>query len=484
MPKNSSFFINGRWVEPRGGARIEVVCPSTEEVVGYCSEASEEEVGLAVSAARTAFDEGAWPRTSVAERAAVIERAMSALTEQADEVGRLVTSEMGAPISASTAQAQRVSGTAAFLSEVATSTPAQDLRYAGSPAAVLREPVGVVAAIAPWNGPVGTAVTKILPALLAGCSVVFKPAPETPLDISFLVDALKSEGLPAGVLNVVSGGAATGAAMVRHPEVNKVSFTGSTAAGRQIGEVCGREFKRVQLELGGKSAAIVLEDADLDQVAAGLSLGCFFNSGQVCAALSRVLAPRNLYGEVVEALVGGAKSWVIGDPFDPGTTLGPLVTSRQRERVQGYIDGAVEAGARVVAGGGRPSGLDKGWFVEPTVLADVSNDMQVAREEIFGPVAVVIPYDDRADAIRIANDSEYGLHGAVFTRSPQAAMEVARAVRSGTFSVNNFVYNNRAPFGGVKKSGIGRDSGREGYEAFFELKTLNLDPLTEQLFQS
>jgi acyl-CoA reductase-like NAD-dependent aldehyde dehydrogenase len=481
---SSQNFIDGTWFEPDGTERTAVVCPSTEEVLGYCPAASDHEVGTAVAAARRAFDSGPWRRMSGEERAAVVERATLALSERADDLGHLQTSEMGAPIGMSVAGARRASATGAFFADVARSTPVAELRNDGIPAAVLREPVGVVAAIAPWNGPVGMALGKILPALLAGCSVVFKPSPETPFDIAFLVDALAAEGLPPGVLNVCSGGASTGAALVRQPGIDKVSFTGSTAAGRQIAEVCAPRFTRLQLELGGKSAAIVLDDADLDQVTAGLSVGCFFNSGQVCAALSRVLAPRALYDDVVEAVVRASKQWVVGDPFDPSTTLGPLVSKRQRDTVENYIRLGVEAGASVVQGGGRPPGLDKGWFIEPTVLAGVDNHMRVAREEIFGPVAVVIPYDGDDDAVSIANDSDYGLHGAVFTSNPDRAMAMAGAVRTGTFSINNFVYNNRAPFGGVKNSGIGRDSGREGYESYLELKTVNVDASTAALFQN
>ncbi len=483
MLLSSRNFVNGIWREPQDAEPREVVCPSTEEVLGYCPSASELEVNAAVTAAREAFDAGSWPRTPVEERAALIERATAAFGERADEVGHLMTSEMGAPLGMSVAGIRRSAATGAFFAGIARSMPSFEVRNHGIPAAVLREPVGVVAAIAPWNGPVGMALGKILPALLAGCTVVFKPSPETPFDIAFLVDALTGEGLPPGALNVLSGAASTGAALVAHPAVDKVSFTGSTAAGRQIAEVCGPQFKRMQLELGGKSAAIVLDDADLGQVAAGLAVGCFFNSGQVCAALSRVLAPRAISDDVIEAVARASRQWVVGDPFDPSTTLGPLVSRRQRNTVEKYIQLGVDAGARVVQGGGRPQGLDKGWFIEPTVLADVDNTMRVAREEIFGPVAVVIPYEDDDEAIRIANDSDYGLHGAVFTRDPNRALATARAVRTGTFSINNFVYNNRAPFGGVKNSGIGRDSGREGYESYLELKTVNLDATTAPLFQ-
>ncbi len=484
MEPKAQFFIEGEWVEPTSAARYNVVTPSTEELLGSAGEATDDEVDAAVRSARRSFDAGPWRHLTVDERAAVIERAAAGLDKRAEELGELVTLEMGAPITASIATAKRASGTANFLADIARSTPLTDVRNGLVPAVVLRSPIGVVASIAPWNGPVGMAVSKIIPALLAGCSVVFKPAPETPFDIAFLVDALADAGLPQGVLNVVTGSAATGRALVRHPGVDKVSFTGSTAAGREIGGVAGASFTRIQLELGGKSAAIVLEDADPDVVLGGLSMGCFFNSGQVCAALSRVLAPRSRYEEIVSVMDKAAAGWVVGDPFDPATTMGPLVSERQRAQVESYIKLGVEAGARLVRGGGRPAHLPKGYYIEPTVFADVDNSMRIAREEIFGPVAVVIPYENEDEAIQIANDSEYGLHGAVFTADPQRAISIAGRVHTGTFSINNFVYNNRAPFGGVKNSGIGRDTGKEGYESFFELKTVNLDASTASLFSS
>lgn len=475
-------FIDGSWRAPEGHDTVAVICPSTEDVIGEAAVGLPCEVDHAVAAARGAFDHGPWPRMTVAERANVVLRAAQALGSKAEEVGRLVTLEMGVPVGVSTAMVSRVPATAEFYADLAGTLSEPEFRDEAGPAVILREPVGVVGAIVPWNGPVGMSVTKIVPALLAGCTMVFKPAPETPFDIGFLVDALVNAGLPKGVLNVVTGGAETGQAIVRHPGIDKITFTGSTAAGREIGAVAGRGLKRIQLELGGKSAAIVLPDADLDQVTAGLAMGCFFNSGQVCAALSRVLAPRSSYDEVVAAVEASASSWRVGDPFDPKTTMGPLVSARQRDKVQAYIDGGIRAGARVVSGGGRPNGLDKGWYIEPTVLRDVDNSMQIAQEEIFGPVAVVIPFEDTEDAVRIANDSQFGLHGAVFTSDPGTALEVARRIKTGTFTVNGFTYNNRLPFGGVKNSGVGRDTGKEGLESYLELKTVNLDRVAARQF--
>ena len=468
-------FIDGAWRPARAAAGIPVLSPSTGELLGTIADATGEEVDAAVAAARVAFETGEWVQTSPAERATVIERAAGILLAQAESLGRLVTLEMGAPIRFSGTMAQRASDAMRYYAGLARDLAWVERRDDVVPALVVREPVGVVAAVAPWNGPVGMAVTKIIPALLAGCSVVFKPAPETPYDIAFLVEALAEAGLPAGVLNVVTGGLAAGQALTSHRDVDMISFTGSTAAGVAIAATRARDFTRLQLELGGKSAAIVLDDADPQAVAAGIGGGTFFNTGQVCAALSRVIVPRQRYDEFVEVLKAAAESWVVGDPFDPATTVGPLVSQRQHDRVSALVDAAVRSGARAVTGGGTPPGLDRGAFFAPTVLADVDNTMPIARDEIFGPVAVVIPHDGIEDAVAISNDSDYGLHGAVFTADPQAALDVARRIRTGAFSINAFIYNNRAPFGGVKQSGVGRDSGREGLEAFTELKTINLD---------
>ncbi|MGC4936123.1 aldehyde dehydrogenase [Gordonia sp. DT30] len=482
MPTDS-LFIDGKWRSSQGTDVISVISPSTGLEIGVAADATADDVAAAVAAARNAFDHGSWRHLEMSERVAVVTRAADTLTQRIDEISALVTSEMGVPITLSTAIQTRTVDSMHFLCELAFRTKLQDVRSDGGSTAVVREPVGVVASIAPWNGPFAMAVNKIVTPILAGCAVVFKPAPETPFDVAPLVDALQAAGLPDGVLNVVTGGAATGQALVDSPEIDKVSFTGSTAAGRAIASVCGQNLKGVQLELGGKSAAIVLEDADINTFRAGISKGCFMNSGQVCVALSRVLAPRSRYDEVVQALVAAAGDWKTGDPFDSATTLGPLVTERQRDRVESYVALGIKEGARLVTGGRRPADLDTGWFVEPTVFADVDNSMRIAREEIFGPVVVVIPYDTEADAIAMANDSDYGLHGAVFTEDLDRAAKVAASIRTGTFSINNYVYNNRAPFGGVKASGIGRDSGQEGFESFFELKTINLAPGMEGLYQ-
>jgi acyl-CoA reductase-like NAD-dependent aldehyde dehydrogenase len=483
MIVREELLVGGEWRKPGSSARVTVISPSTEEVIGKVPDAGTEDVDAAARAARRAFDEGTWREMPAADRAEILEHALQLMEPQLEEIGTLVTSEMGVPISIAGMLMPGALATGRFFLDVARDIEVSEVRHTQlGPAAVVREPVGVVASIAPWNGPFNMAVAKIMPALAAGCSVVYKPAPETPLDAFYIAEALTRAGVPAGVFNLITGGRDTGRSLVGHPAVDKVSFTGSTAAGREIGRECGASFKRVQLELGGKSAAIVLDDADIQTTMQGLAVGSFFNTGQVCASYSRVLVPRNRHDEMVGALVATAESFVVGDPFDPATTMGPLVSQRQRERVLGYIEAGKAEGAVVATGGGRPAGLDKGWYVAPTVFTGTDNAMRICREEIFGPVAAVLPYDTLDEAIAMANDSDYGLHGAVFTTDDEKAARVARAVRTGTFSVNSFTYNTEAPFGGVKCSGVGRDTGPEAVHAYYELKTVNLTPAMERLF--
>ncbi|GAB3273917.1 aldehyde dehydrogenase [Kineosporia babensis] len=474
--ERTRFLIDGEWRRPLTPAPpIPVISPSLGQQIGVVPDAGAEDVDQAVRAARRSLDEGTWRRLSAAERADVLENAFKLLEPRLDEIAHLVTSEMGLPTSIA---GQQIPGALAvgryFLDVARRSTVSEVRQTVYGPAAVVKEPVGVVASIAPWNGPFNMAIAKIVPPLVAGCSVVYKPAPETPLDAYYIAEALDEAGVPAGVFNYLTGARATGQALVAHPGVDKVSFTGSTAVGREIGRECGGSFKRVQLELGGKSAAIVLDDADIATTMAGLAVGTFFNTGQVCAAFSRILVPDRRYDEVIAALVATAESFVVGDPFEPRTTMGPLVSKRQQERVLGYIETGKAEGARVATGGGVPPGLEHGAYVQPTVFTDTDNSMRIAREEIFGPVASVLRYRTLDEAVRIANDSDYGLHGGVFTGDPERAAEVARKVRTGTFSVNSFTYNHQAPFGGVKQSGVGRDTGPEAVEAYYELKTVNL----------
>jgi betaine-aldehyde dehydrogenase len=347
----------------------------------------------------------------------------------------------------------------------------------GGETIVRRLPVGVVAAIVPWNVPQVVTISKLVPSLVAGCCVVLKPSPETPLDAMLVAELVEQSDLPEGVISVLPAGREVGEHLVSHPGIDKVGFTGSTAAGRRIAEICGSQLKRYCLELGGKSAAIVLDDADLALTADGLRFASFMNTGQACAAQTRVLAPRSRYGEVVDALAAMAESLVIGDPMDEVTEIGPLVAQRQQARVEEYVALGLDEGARAVVGGpGRPDGFDTGWYVKPTVFADVRNDMRIAREEIFGPVLSVIPYEDEADAVRLANDSEFGLAGSVWSADEEHAADIAGQVRTGSTGVNHFSPDFSAPFGGFKASGIGREFGTEGLDEYVELQALSRVP--------
>ena len=473
-PSYDQLFIGGEWVAPSSGQRIEVRSPATLEVVGTVPEAVEADVDAAVAAARQAFDRGPWPRKSPQERAAVIAKFTELLTERIDDVVGIITDEMGAP--PATVQmmmwtpAQSVLSTYSGLVDT---FPWEETRTGlFGETKVRREPVGVVAAIIPWNVPLFIAINKLVPALLAGCTAVLKPAPETPIDALWLAGLFAEAGLPEGVLSVLPADREVSEYLVTHPGVDKVSFTGSTAAGRRVGSLATERLKRVSLELGGKSAAIVLEDVDLNAAGFMLAYSGLMNSGQACVAQTRILAPRSRYDEVTEALVANASLMTVGDPKDPSTQLGPLVAERQRDRVESYIDKGKSDGARLVLGGGRPAGLDVGWYVEPTVFADVDNKMTIAQEEIFGPVLSVIPYDTVEQAVDIANDSDYGLAGSVWTQDIDRGYEIAKQIRTGTYGINWYAFDMGSPFGGFKCSGIGREDGPEGLSAFCELKSV------------
>ncbi|GAA1678005.1 aldehyde dehydrogenase [Nonomuraea maheshkhaliensis] len=473
MRRHDKLFIGGEWVAPAGTGTIEVISPHTEEVVGSVPEGTTEDMDRAVAAARQAFDHGPWPRMTFAERAEVIGRLAAIYNERQGEMAQLITEEMGSPISFSNlAQAPQPLGMLQYYAELGTTFEQEEQRPGlFGPITVRREPVGVVAAVVPWNVPQFVTMTKVAPALLAGCAIVLKPAPETPLDAYLLAEWAAEAGIPAGVLNIVVAGREVGEHLVSHPGVDKVAFTGSTAAGRRIAAVCGEQLKRVSLELGGKSAAIILDDADLPASMGFLTMASLMNNGQACVAQTRILASRNRYDEVVDAVAGMVNGQAVGDPADPATGIGPLVAKRQQDRVEGYIKIGMDEGAKVVVGGlDRP--YDRGWYVSPTVFAGVSNDMRIAREEIFGPVLAVIPYEDEADAVRIANDSDYGLAGTVWTTDTEHGMDVARQVRTGTYGVNCFMLETNAPFGGYKASGVGRELGPEGLNSYLEYKTI------------
>jgi betaine-aldehyde dehydrogenase len=405
-------------------------------------------------------------------------RLHAALQARAEDMAVTITREMGCPISFSRlGQVMATNMVLDYYVRLAREYAFEDTR-AGmlGPVIVRREPVGVVAAIVPWNVPQFVSVLKLGPALAAGATVVLKPAPETPLDALLLAEAVVEADLPAGVVNIVPAGREVGEYLVRHAGVDKVAFTGSTAAGRRIASICGEQLKRVTLELGGKSAAIVLDDADLNETVAGLLPAALMNTGQACVAQTRVLASRRRYADVVDALAQAVAALPVGDPMDPATFCGPLVARRQRDRVEGYIEIGKREGARLATGGGRPKGLDRGWYVEPTVFAGVDNQMRIAREEIFGPVIGVLSYDDEADALRIANDSDYGLSGTVWTTNVEHGLDIARRVRTGNYTVNGLLMDFSAPFGGFKCSGLGRELGPEGLTAYLEPKTIHLPP--------
>ncbi|MFB9313702.1 aldehyde dehydrogenase [Nocardioides plantarum] len=474
-----AFFIDGTWTAPASGRTIQVVSPHSEQVVATVPEGTPADIDAAVAAARRAFDHGPWPRLTPQERIDVVQVFSGLYAGRLAEMADLITTEMGSPTSfANLAQSPAPwMQIEAFLG-IARDYPWEETRTGvlGTPVMVRREPVGVVAAIPPWNVPQFTIMSKVIPALLAGCTVVVKPAPETPLDGYLMAELLREAGVPAGVVNIVAGGREVGEHLVAHPGVDKVAFTGSTDAGRKIAAVCGQQLKRVSLELGGKSAAIVLDDADLGIAIEGLKFTALMNSGQACVAQTRILASRTRYAEVVDALAEAVSGMQVGDPMDPATEIGPMVAQRQQERVEKYIAIGQEEGARLVAGGnGRPDGLDRGWYVRPTVFADVDNRMRIAQEEIFGPVLSVIPFDDVDDAVRIANDSDYGLAGTVWTGDQAAGLDVARRVRTGTYGVNTYTMDFAAPFGGYKASGLGREFGPEGLGQYTELKSIYLE---------
>ncbi|MQY26202.1 Geranial dehydrogenase [Nocardia sp. RB56] len=473
------FFIGGRWVAPAGTERLPVVSPSTEEVVGEVPLATTADIDRAVAAARSAFDDGPWPRMSPQERADVLARAAELLRKREADIAGITVDEMGCAISqAKQAQTGLVAPLFDYYADlIRTFEFRRTVSVGERRGLVTNEPVGVVAAINPWNAPVTLAAWKTAPALAAGCPVVLKPAAESPLSTFVLGEALDEAGVPAGVVNVVPGGREVGEHLVTHPGVDKIAFTGSTGAGKRIMSLCGEQVKRVSLELGGKSATLVLDDADLAAVLPPLVKGGMHLSGQVCGAHTRVLIPRAHYAEAVEIAAAAANSVSVGDPHDPATLVGPLVAERQRDRVESYVASALADGARVAAGGVRPAHLPKGWYYAPTIIADADNTMRVAREEIFGPVLCLIAYDGDDEAVAIANDSPYGLSGGVWTADPQRGLDVALRIRTGSIAINGtYPPFPAVPFGGFKESGLGRELGPEGLRGFLEPRSIGLPP--------
>jgi aldehyde dehydrogenase (NAD+) len=494
----AEFFIDGRWQAAHSDEVLRVISPRSEELIGSVPAASRADIDAAVEAARHAFDETDWPHRPAAERGELCARLAAAINERAGELAELITEESGCTLFLSQVY-QSIAPTVSFnyYGELAGNYPFSEVRISDlSPLAggaaggsiipfagkslVVQEPVGVVAAIAAFNFALACAAQKTGPALVAGCTVVLKVPEPNPLASFALGELAQEVGFPPGVLNIVAAGADASEHLIRHPGVDMVSFTGSTTIGRRIGEICGGLVKPAVLELGGKSAGIILEDGDLELAIPTLvacSVGT--NQGQSCVAMTRILVPESRYDSIAEAFTEAIAGLKVGDPMEPDTVVGPLITARHRERVEGYIAKAVADGATVATGGGRPSHLPKGWYVEPTLLTGVTNDMTVAREEIFGPVSALIPYSDEEDAIRIANDSSFGLSGSVFTADPAHGFELARRIRTGTFSVNTYAADLNSPFGGYKQSGIGREHGVSGLQEYLRPKTISVDPAAE-----
>jgi acyl-CoA reductase-like NAD-dependent aldehyde dehydrogenase len=470
MDVRDKIYINGSWVASTGTGTLEVIDSTTEEVMATIPEGTAEDVDAAVQAAAAAFP--AWAATSREERAKVLVRIGEALAARTDEIAAIISHEVGMPMTLSgMVQVGLPAGAFADAAAAAESFPWEE--EIGN-SLVVREPVGVVGAITPWNYPLYQIVLKVAPALAAGCTVVLKPSEVAPMNAFALAEVIHEVGLPAGVFNLVTGvGPVVGEAIAAHPNVDMVSFTGSTRAGKRVMELAAGSIKRVSLELGGKSANILLDDADFAAAVPAGVFGCYLNSGQTCSALTRMLVPRDKLAEVEALAAAAAAGFAPGDPFEEGKLLGPLVSAVQRDRVRGYIDKGIEEGAKLVAGGAEaPEGLEKGFFVQPTVFSEVTRTMTIAREEIFGPVLSIIPYDTEEEAIEIANDTPYGLAGAVSSGDPARAEKVARQLRTGQVDINGGAFNPSAPFGGYKQSGIGRERGRYGLEEFVETKSM------------
>jgi aldehyde dehydrogenase (NAD+) len=468
-------FIGGHRVGPATDKIISVISPWDEQLVAVVPEGSREDVDRAVAAAVAAQRGESWGRAPLAERAAALARLADVYEARKDEVADAMSAEMGCPRSQVTSMHVDPAVRAVrYYAELATTFPFAERRQGARATLVKRRPVGVAAAIVPWNGPAFLSMLKVAPALAAGCAVVLKPSPEAPLSAYVLADIAAEAELPAGALNIVVADREVSEYLVVHPDVRKVSFTGSSAVGARIAELCGRDLKRVSLELGGKSAGIFIDDADVPAAMQALRLGSFANAGQVCTARTRLLVPWSRYAEVVDALAEMADSIVVGDPADQRTEMGPVVSARQRERILGHIAAGQAEGARLMTARKADDMPARGWFVPPTVFADVTNDMTIAREEIFGPVVCVIGYETVDDAVAIANDSPYGLSGSVFTADVAAGIALADRIESGTFGVNAFGNDITAPFGGVKASGLGREMGPEGLAEYLEFQSVLL----------
>jgi aldehyde dehydrogenase (NAD+) len=471
-------YIGGAWVAPSSGGQIDVVSPVTEEVIFRVAEAREPDMDRAVAAAREAFDNGPWPRLTHAERAVWMRKLGAALKARNDELGHIWTNQIGALHAITRNAGNNVDATFERYAALAESFEWEEPHTPGDGvgrAVIVREPVGVCAAVVPWNSPLGLACGKLAPGFLAGCTFVLKASPETPLDAYVIAECAEAIGLPAGVLNVVAAHRPASEHLIRNPGIDKVAFTGSSAAGKRIASILGERMARYTMELGGKSAAVVLDDYSVDEAVQSLTGSLCRLSGQVCAALTRVIVPKSRHDDFVDGFSAAMAKLRAGDPYDAASSFGPLAMERQLERVQGYIAKGQEEGAQLAYGGGRPAGLNRGYYIEPTLFANVDNAMTIAQEEIFGPVISLIPCESEADAIRIANDTVYGLNGAVLTHDKQRAYDVARQIKAGNVSQGRMRIDFSIAFGGFKQSGVGREGGREGLLPYLEPKTLMLD---------
>ncbi len=470
MHTRQSVYINGNWVSARGKGEIEVFNPTTEKKIGSVPVGNMDDVNDAVAAARGAF--ASWSQSSIEERQGYLNAISNALYERTDEIAELITSEVGTPINYSK---MAMVGTPRVVSKsYAKLLDSFEWEEEVRNSLIVKEPIGVVAMITPWNFPLHQIIGKVAPALAAGCTMILKPSKEAPLNAFILADIMEEIGIPAGVFNLVSGhGREIGELLSSHPEVDMVSFTGSTDAGVSVSQAAAPTIKRVTLELGGKSANVILDDADIEKAAKMSVYACFNNSGQECSSLSRLIIPSSKRDQVIQTISNTMEKYSVGDPMNESIRCGPMVSARQQESVTNYINSGIREGATLVAGGdGMPDGLENGYFVKPTVFADVTSDMTIFREEIFGPVLSITTYETEQEAIDLANDSEYGLSGGVWSANEERAIRVARKIRTGQVSINGGAFNISAPFGGYKLSGNGRELGIHGLEEFLEIKAI------------